>query len=120
MVRSVSDAPGSLAWFAAAALVAGCGGGGAPDCGALAAGLERDQCLHDALLALPAGELGEVEAIAGRIQDRILQQAAVSAWAAAHSGEVPREEGERLCGILEGRDQSYCMRRFSSPHLQRP
>ena len=49
----------------------------------------------------------------------MIRGAAVSRWVADHNNEVAAEEGKKLCQLLDGRDMSYCLRRLSSPHLQR-
>lgn len=83
------------------------------------AGLDRDQCVHDELLAVPASEPDQVIAKAGLIEDPMMRHAAVSGWVAAHVNEVPMDKGKELCALLEGRDRGYCERRLSSPHLKR-
>lgn len=101
----------------------GCDGASSVDapvgCDAMEAGLERDKCFGDQLLALPAAEAAQVEATAPLIQDGMVRQAAVSRWVADHANEIPKETGERLCNMLTGRDQSYCLKRFLAVHLQR-
>lgn len=101
----------------------GCGSSsssdGAAGCDAIEAGLAHDKCLGDQILALPAAEVAAVEATAPLIQDGMVRQAAVSRWVADHANEIPKETGERLCNMLTGRDQSYCLKRFLAVHLQR-
>ena len=87
------------------------------DCAALE-GIERDHCLHDQLLALPASAPDQVVDLAGQISDPMVRGAAVSGWIAAHVNEVPMDKGKQLCDLLEGRDRGYCQRRLSSPHLK--
>jgi hypothetical protein len=82
-------------------------------------GLAKDQCLHDELVLLPADQPGAVVAKAGQIQDQMVRNAAVSAWIKDHVNSVPMDKGRELCGLLQGRDQGYCERRLSSPHLKR-
>ena len=49
----------------------------------------------------------------------MVRNAAVSAWIKDHVNSVPMDKGRELCGLLQGRDQGYCERRLSSPHLKR-
>ncbi|MFT4976171.1 MAG: hypothetical protein ACI8S6_002067 [Myxococcota bacterium] len=100
----------------------GCDGSseaGQPGCASREAGLERDTCFGDLLLALPASEAEQVKAIGSEIQDGMVRQAAISRWVADHANEIPKETGEGLCKMLGGRDQSYCLKRFLAVHLQR-
>lgn len=83
------------------------------------AGLDRDQCFHDELVAIPPDQPDAVIAKAGQIDDRMVRSAAVSAWIKDHVNGVPVSKGRELCALLEGRDQGYCERRLSSPHLKR-
>ena len=87
-------------------------------CGAMS-GMDRDRCVHDEIVAVPGAQPDVVVAKAGSIQDPMIRGAAVSGWVAAHANELPKEKGQELCNLLEGRDRSYCQRRLSSPHLQR-
>ena len=82
-------------------------------------GMERDRCVHDEILATPGSQPDEVKRRAGLIVDPMIRGAAVSSWVAANANALPREKGQELCDLLEGRDRSYCQRRLSSPHLQR-
>ncbi len=95
--------------------LAGCGD---KSCASLD-GLARDQCLHDELVVLPADQPDTVIAKAGQISDQMVRNAAVSAWIKDHVNSVPMDKGRALCGLLQGRDQGYCERRLSSPHLKR-
>jgi len=88
-------------------------------CDAIAAGFERDNCLHDEISALSVEQVDVVIQKATTIEDAMVRGAAVSSWVAENCADVPREKGEELCQMLDGRDMSYCMRRLSSPHLQR-
>lgn len=82
-------------------------------------GLDRDQCFHDELVVVPAEQPDSVIAKAAQIQDQMVRNAAVSAWIKDHVNSVPMDKGRELCGLLQGRDQGYCERRLSSPHLKR-
>ena len=86
-------------------------------CAELPAGLERDQCLHREIDALPGAQLEDVLVKAGQIQDPIVRQAALYSWVEAHNNEIPRDRGQALCQMLDGRHQSHCLRLLSSPHL---
>ena len=90
-----------------------------PTCEEMAQGMERDQCFHDRIATLPAAQVSGVIDAAGQINDPMVRGAAVSSWVEVNVGKIPQAEGHKLCSFLEGRDQSYCERRLSSPHLQR-
>lgn len=108
-----------LAVIGVACAVVACTGEAAPiDC-ATATGLDRDRCLHDELIALPASDPDAVIAKAGEISDSMMRSAAVSSWVQSHVNEVPMDKGRELCDLLDGRDRGYCERRLSSPHLKR-
>jgi hypothetical protein len=99
-------------------VLSGCDGEPAVQtCDEMAAGLSRDSCYHDELRAIPGSGIEEVLVKASLIQDQMIRQAAVSAWMKAHLNEIPRDRGQALCQMLDGQDQSYCMRQLSSPHL---
>ena len=101
-------------------LLSACDGSEAPTpqtCDAMAAGLERDQCFHKEIEALPGAQLDVVLQKAALIQDPMVKQAAVYAWVEDHNNEIPRDRGQALCQMLDGRHQSHCMRLLSSPHL---
>ncbi len=82
-------------------------------------GDERDHCYKDEVLALDASQIDEVKSRSELIQDEMIRQFAVSSWVEAHANEISLDQGRVLCDLLEGRDASYCLRRLSSPHLQR-
>ena len=89
------------------------------DCGALDEGEEQDHCYKQAVLAMDATQLEEVKTQSELIGDDMIRQYAVSTWVEEHANEISLEQGRVLCDLLEGRDASYCLRRLSSPHLQR-
>jgi len=89
------------------------------DCAAMAAGGERDRCLHEEIKGLGGDQAAEVLEKASLIDDIMIRGAAVSGWISDHNAVVPPAEGQALCELLDGRDRSYCLRRLSSPHLQR-
>ncbi|MFT5682748.1 MAG: hypothetical protein ACI8RZ_003672 [Myxococcota bacterium] len=100
-------------------LLSACDGGepAAQTCDTMAAGLDRDQCFYDEIKAIPGAGIEDVLTRANLIQDRIVRQASVISWMKAHLNEIPRDRGQALCQMLDGQDQSYCMRQLSSPHL---
>ena len=105
-------------------LLGGCSGGGtgeqaAAGCAAMAAGLERDDCYQQELLRQPGSAVAVVRETAALIEDEMIRQAALSRWVGEHANEVSKPDGEALCGMLGGRDQSYCLKRFYAAHLQR-
>lgn len=108
-----------------ALLLAACSGGGSTtsgdgaDCAAMSPGLEQDKCLHEEIKALPVAQADVVLTKAQQISDPMVRGAAVSGWMAEHNADVPQQQGNALCQLLDGRDRSYCQRLLSSPHLQR-
>lgn len=92
---------------------------GTADCATLSPGPERDRCLHEEIKTLPPSEASAVLEKAQQIQDEMIRGAAVSGWVAEHNADVPQQQGNALCQLLDGRDKAYCQRRLSSPHLQR-
>ena len=88
-------------------------------CDGMPAGLERDVCFGKELKALPAAQIDNVLAIAGKVADPMVRGEAVSSWVLTNGNGVSPEKGQQLCGMLEDRDGAYCLRRLSSPHLQR-
>jgi hypothetical protein len=101
------------------ALLIGCDGSDpAPKtCDEMPVSLERDQCYHKEIEALPGAGIEDVLTKAVLIQDSIVRQAAVYAWVEDHNNEIPRDRGQALCQMLDGRHQSHCLRLLSSPHL---
>jgi hypothetical protein len=83
------------------------------------AGEEQDHCYKEELLAMDASQIDEIQTKSQLISDDMIRQYAVSSWVEEHANEISLEQGRVLCDILEGRDASYCLRRLSSPHLQR-
>jgi len=86
-------------------------------CAEMPVGLEQDQCFHKEIEALSGASIEDVITKAQLIQDPIVRQAAVYAWVEDHINEIPRDRGQALCQMLDGRHQSHCMRLLSSPHL---
>ncbi len=89
------------------------------NCADLTEPLARDRCFHEEINALPASEIARLQTIAPQITDAMIRGAAVSGWVADHIAEIPGDQCQQLCQLLEGGDRGYCMRRCSSPHLQR-
>ena len=88
------------------------------DCGSMAAGLERDVCHGKELKALRSSEVDRALVIAGQMTDPMVRGEAVTTWVEAKANCLPPDKGQSLCNLLDGRDQSYCLRRLSAPHLQ--
>jgi hypothetical protein len=82
-------------------------------------GADRDSCFKEQIQGMDATELEGVKSVALEIDDTMVRSYAVSTWVKDHSNEISLEQGTGLCQLLEGREQSYCLRRLSSPHLQR-
>ncbi len=104
-------------------LVMACSGGSATtsvsaDCDAMAAGLDRDVCNGTRLKALKAADVDQAPLLAGKITDPMVRGEAVTTWVEAKANCIPPEKGQAMCNLLDGRDQSYCLRRLSAPHLQ--
>ncbi len=109
--------------LAALALVAlGCLLCGCPDkgCDGMPAGIDRDTCRHDELLALPAAEIAQVQDLATRIEDPVIHDAALHAWIVAHAGEVEPKEAKAVCQSLGDSARHRCLRRITAAHLTRP
>ncbi len=87
-------------------------------CDALA-GAEHDQCLLDRIAVQDSAHVADVITQARQIRDPMIRGAAVSSWVAHHNTGVSPADGQTLCGLLAGRDNALCLRRLSSPHLQR-
>lgn len=103
-------------WLLSLALLS-CGGD--RTCAEIVDSFDRDRCFSEAIDQLPPEQVDAVLQDARSIEDPMIRGAAVSNWVAAHVNEVSRDKGEALCQLLDGRDQSYCQRRLTSPHLQR-
>ena len=88
-------------------------------CDAMPAGLERDVCFSKVLKALPAAQVDDVLVAAGKVADPMVRGEAVSSWVTTNGNGISPEKGQQLCAMLEDRDGAYCLRRLSSPHLQR-
>jgi len=91
----------------------------AEGCMAMTPGFEMDQCLMKEIKGMDSSQVSAVEERASHIQDQMIQGAAVSGWVEDNAAKLSRADGELLCKMLSGRDWSYCLRRLSSPHLQR-
>jgi hypothetical protein len=82
------------------------------------AGLDRDRCLHDRILATPSGEFARVRSDALLIQDAVVRSAAVHTWVLANMGRCPRDEAVALCEMLEKPQSETCKKRLLAAHLQ--
>ncbi len=89
------------------------------ECSDLESGTEQDTCLKEEIQKMDASQLEAVGTQARQISDPMIRSYAVSTWVKDHSNEISLEQGTGLCELLEGREESYCLRRLSSPHLQR-
>lgn len=100
-------------------VLSGCGDPPPATCIGSESSFERDRCLHDEIASLPSEQAATVLDKAQAISDPMIRGSAVSTWVSEHANDIPRETGEALCMLLDGRDRSYCQRRLTSPHLQR-
>ena len=91
----------------------------AENCDDITVKSEKDECLYNKMETLEARDVSKVYQIAQQIQDKMVQGAAVSKWIKMNNNKLDQNQGKRLCELLQGRDQFYCMRRLSSPHLKR-
>jgi hypothetical protein len=89
------------------------------ECADLEAGPDQDSCLKDEIQQMDSSRMEDVKDRASLISDSMIRSYAVSSWVKNHANDVALEDGRSLCELLEGREQSYCLRRLSSPHLQR-
>ena len=80
---------------------------------------QRNTCLHEKILKMPASNVAGIIETAKSINDPMIRGAAVSEWVKNHNNDVNQQQGQQLCSLLDGRDRSYCLRRLSSPHLRR-
>ena len=100
--------------------LAGCGQSDAPvGCDGMPAGLDRDVCFGKELKALPSAEIDQVIGLASKMDDPMVRGEAVFTWVTNNGNGIPPDKGQKLCGMLEERDGAHCLRRLSSPHLQR-
>ena len=100
-------------------IVVSCGSDTPKTCMERQDSIQRSDCLHKEIIRLPSRDVSTVITKAKQISDPMIRGAAISAWVRSHSNEISQQQGKQLCALLDGRDQSYCMRRLSSPHLQR-
>ena len=88
-------------------------------CSSISNAQKRDECYRLHLVELPSSEISLVRSVAKKMQDTMIQGAAVSAWVKDNSNNITQRQGQELCELLQGRDRVYCMRRLSSPHLKK-
>lgn len=100
-----------------AALLVGCGG--PVDCSEQPAGMDRDLCLHDQALLLPAAQVEPFVVTVQQIQDPIVRGSAVFAWMNVHARELNPQQGVPICNLLESRERTSCNRKVSAIHLRR-
>lgn len=104
-------------WRAVLCLLAACGG--RTDCASLEAGLARDTCNHDAVLAIPADQLDRALTTVSKIEDPVVRGAAVFTWVSQNNRELNPQRGMSMCRLLDGRERVTCERKLSSVHLRR-
>lgn len=97
----------------------GLGCGGPVSCEAMAAGPDRDRCLHRQILADGAMAPTEVARLAAIVEDPMIRNATVLTWARDHRGAVADADRAQLCGLLLGQERNVCDRRLSAAHLSR-
>ena len=105
-----------LLWVIACAGTASNGQQACPD---IEDSKQRDACYHEEILLMPASDITKIVQTAQQITDPMIRGAAVSEWVKNHNNDINQQQGQQLCTLLDGRDRSYCLRRLSSPHLQR-
>lgn len=88
-------------------------------CDGIAAGPERDRCVHKQILADPALPAAEVARLSATLQDPMIRVATVLSWARDHRGAVADADRIALCGLLAGQERNACDRRLSAAHLSR-
>ena len=89
------------------------------NCDEITGSKEKDECLYNLMETLEARDIDKVYQSAQQIQDSMVQGAAVSKWIKMNNNQLNPNQGKRLCELLQGRDQFYCLRRLSSPHLKK-
>ncbi len=99
-------------------LLLGVGCGPVP-CESMAAGPERDRCLHKRIVADGAMAPSEVARLAATLEDPMIRNATVLTWARDHRGAVSDADRAALCGLLLGQERNVCDRRLSAAHLSR-
>ncbi len=100
-------------------LLVGCGSEEPNEnCDGMATGIDQDVCMGKRLKETPGDQIELAISRAKKIRDPMVKGEAVSSWVEAHANEIPPNQGQKLCSMLEGRDGAYCLRRLSSPHLQ--
>ena len=87
-------------------------------CSSISNAQEKDECYRLHIRELAGSEMSLVLSIAKKMQDTMIQGAAVSAWVKDNNNNINQQQGRELCELLQGRDKFYCMRRLSSPHLK--
>ena len=88
-------------------------------CSSISDAQQKDECYRKNIRELTSNEMTLVIAVAKKMQDSMIQGAAVSAWVKDNNNTINPQQGRQLCELLQGRDKFYCMRRLSSPHLKR-
>ena len=96
----------------------GCYVGQSKNCLEIENAHDRDACYMNEIQMHPSSEMNAVIEKGKRIEDSMIRGAAISAWVRDNNNQINQVQGKQLCMLLDGRDRSYCMRRFSSPHLK--
>jgi hypothetical protein len=77
-----------------------------------------DICAFEKFKAAPPATSAEAKAVISGYTDPVVRAAAVGLWTSLHR-EVSPNESAQLCGLLEAQSQRGCLRRVTSPHLNR-
>ena len=77
----------------------------------------RDDCWKALILSSEPDRLTDIHSWTEEIADPIIRGAVIETWIVENCNSISLEQGSSLCELLEGRGQSYCQRRLSSPHL---
>ena len=91
----------------------------APVCEKLEEGTERDTCWMDRALAARSDDYETFSRNIQQIDDILVRDAAAMHWVSRNSASMTREQGDQLCGMLESKSRSACIRKFNAVHLQR-
>ncbi|MDP2316061.1 MAG: hypothetical protein Q8P41_24400 [Pseudomonadota bacterium] len=102
----------ALTWL----VMLGCG---PTPCERLAEVPARDTCFHVEILALPTSAVATVAEIAPRIQDPVVRNATLLAWARDHREGVDPAGASALCALLPVEEARMCERRLFAAHLAR-
>lgn len=82
-----------------------------------AAGLERDACLRDTILAAPADDVARVIGLASVTSDPVVRDATLMTWVMRNRPALSSDAALRVCGRLSTTEARACERKVLSPHL---